>query len=169
MLKVNPAVPDLARRELHESEHVFAIISHCARGEAARPLVRHGGGLGRDGDAGRQTLEVDGEIDAWQRLVEIVDVEQDIVFGRIERAEVHQMTVAAGLHWGPGKRLMRKIGRHNRRRAAKKPEGVHHHAPVTFRHELGDPPRVGFCKYGDRVPIQGAAEFPVGFARDAGS
>ena len=32
---------------------------------------------GRDSDAGRQTLDVDGEIDARQGLVEIVDVEED--------------------------------------------------------------------------------------------
>ena len=139
---------------------MLAISGHCARGEAARPLVRHGGGLGRDGDAGRQTLEVDGEIDAGQRLVEIVDVEQDVVFGRIERAEVHQMTVAAGLHRGSGERLMRKIGRHHRRRAAKKPERVRHHALVALRHERGDPLCVGLGKYGDRVPIQGAVATP---------
>ena len=169
VFKIDPAVPDFARRKVHESEHVLAISGHCARGEAARPLVRHGGGLGRDGDAGRQTLEVDGEIDAGQRLIEIIDVEEDVVFGRIERAEVHQMTVAAGLHRRARKRLMREIGRHHRRRAAKKPERVHHHALVTLRHELGDPLGVGFRKNGDGVPIQGAVELRMGFARDARS
>ena len=106
---------------------MLAIISHCARGEAARLLARHMGGVGRDGDASRQTLDVDGEIDAGQRLIKIVDVEEDVVFGRIERAEVHQMTIAAGLNRNPGERLMREIGRHHRGRAAKKRERIRRH------------------------------------------
>src|ERR1700733_14569354 len=81
MFEIDLAVPDFARRKLPKSEHMLAIISHCARSEAARLLARHVGGLGRDGDASRQTLDVDGEIDAWQRLIEIVDVEEDVVFG----------------------------------------------------------------------------------------
>ena len=166
LLKIDPAVPDLERRKTHESEHVFAIGGHRARREAARPLVRHVRRPGRDGDAGRQTLDVDGEIDARQRLIEIVDVEQDVVFGRIERAEVHQMTVAAGLHRRPGKRLMREIGRHHRRRAAKEPERVRHHALVALGQKLGDPLGVGFRKNGDRVPISGAVQFRMGFARE---
>ena len=81
LLKIDPAVPDLERRQAHEREHVFAISRYRARREAARPFVRHMRRPGRDGDAGRQTLDVDGEIDARQGLVEIVDVEEDIVFG----------------------------------------------------------------------------------------
>ena len=102
-LEIDPAVPDFERRKTHQSEHVFAIGGDRACREAARALVRHVRRPGGDGDAGRQTLDVDGEIDAGQRLIEIVDVEEDVVFGRIERAEVHQMAVAAGLHRRPGK------------------------------------------------------------------
>ena len=169
LFEIDPAVPDFQRRKVHEREHVFAISGHCARREAARPLVRHVGRLGRDGDAGRQTLDVDGEIDAGQRLIEIIDVEEDVVFGRIERAEVHQMTVAAGLHRRPGHRLMREIGRHHRRRAAKKPERVRHHSLVTLRQKLGDPLGVGFRQNGDGVAIPGAVQLRMGFARDARS
>ena len=163
--KIDPAVPDLERRKLHEREHVFAIGGHGAGSEAARPLVRHVRRPGRDGDAGRQTLDVDGEIDARQRLIEIVNVEEDVVFGRIERAEVHQMTVAAGLNRRAGNRLMREIGRHHGRRAAKKAERVGRHELVTQRQEFGDPLRVGFRKNGDGVPIPGAMQFRMGLAR----
>ena len=66
-------------------------------------------------------------------------------------------------------RLMREIGRHHRRRAAKKRERVRHHSLVALRHELGDALGVGFRQNGDRVPIPGAVQFRVGFARDARS
>ncbi len=150
-------------------EHVFAIGGDRARREAARPLVRHVGRPGRDGDAGRQTLDVDGEIDARQRLVEIVDVEEDGVFGRIERAEVHQMTVAAGLHRRAGDRLMGEIGRHHGRRAAQKPERVRHHALVALRQKRGHPLGVGLRKDGDGVSIPRTVQLRMGFARRADS
>jgi len=38
-----------------------------------------------------EPLQIDGEIDAGQRLVEIIDVEQRIAFRRKEGAEIHQM------------------------------------------------------------------------------
>src|SRR4029077_6899069 len=57
MFEIDLAVPDFARRELPKSKHMFTIISHCARSEGARLLARHVGGLGRDGDASRQTLD----------------------------------------------------------------------------------------------------------------
>ena len=144
---------------------MFAISGDRAGRETAGALVRHVRRPGRDGDAGRQTLDVDGEIDARQRLVEIVDVEEDVVFGRIERAEVHEMTVATGLHRRPRERLMGEISRHHRRRASKKRERVHHHSLVTFRHELGDALGVGFRQNGDRIPIPGPMEFRMSFAR----
>ena len=169
LLQIDPAVPDFQRRKIHEGEHVFAVGGDRAGRQAAGALVRHVRRPCRDGDAGRKTLEVDGEIDARQRLIEIVDVEEDVVFGRIERAKVHQMTVAAGLHRRPGNRLMREIGRHHGRRAAKKPERVRRHQLVTPRQEFGDPLGVGFRKNGDGVPIPGAMQLRMGFARDARS
>jgi len=84
---------------------VFAIRCNRARGNAARPLIRHAQILGRNHDAGGEALEVDGKIDTGQRLIEIVDVEQDVVFRRVERAKIHQMTVAAGLNRNAGDRL----------------------------------------------------------------
>jgi len=79
------------------------------------------------------------------------------------------MTVAAGLNRRTRNRLMREIGRHYRCCAAKKPERVHHHSFITLRHELGDPLGVRLPKNGDGVPIPGAMQLGVGFARDARS
>ena len=169
LFKIDPAMPDFQRRQIHEAEHMLAIGGDCARREAARPLVRHVRRPGGDRDAGRQTLDVDGEIDAGQSLVEIVDVEEDGAFGRIERAEVHQVTVAAGLHRRPGDRLAREIGRHHRRRAAQKPERVRHHALVALRQKRGHPLGVGFGQNGDGIPVPGTLQLGMGFARRAGS
>ena len=56
--------------------------------------------LRRDHDARREPLEIPLE---WgrQRLVEVVDVEDDVALRRREAAEVHQVRVAAGLHADP--------------------------------------------------------------------
>jgi hypothetical protein len=60
-----------------------------------------------------ETLQVDGEIDTGQRLVEIVDVEKDVVLRRDKGAEVHQMAVAARLHRNSSHRLGGKVCRHD--------------------------------------------------------
>ena len=148
---------------------MLAIGGHRARREAARPLVRHIRRPRGDRDACRQTLDVDGEIDAWQSLIEIVDVEEDVAFGRIERAEVHQVTVAAGLHRRPGNRLVGKIDRHHGRRAAQKAKRVHHHALVPLRQKRGHTLGVGFGQDGDGVSIAGTVQLRMGFTPRAGS
>jgi hypothetical protein len=79
------------------------------------------------------------------------------------------MTVAAGLHRGPGERLMREIGRHHRRRTAKKGERIRRHKLVTERQKAGDALGVGFRQNGDDVPIHGAVQLRMRFARDARS
>jgi hypothetical protein len=79
------------------------------------------------------------------------------------------MTVAARLHRRPSNGLMREIGRHHGRRAAKKPERIRSHKLVTQWQQLGDPLVVGFRKNGDSVPIQGAMQLRVGFAGRARS
>ena len=58
------------------------------RAEAARPPG--------DDEAGGQPLEVELER-AAERLVEVVDVEQQVAFGRREQAEVDEVRVAAEL------------------------------------------------------------------------
>ncbi len=134
LLKVDPTVPDLQRRKRHEREHVLAIGRDRARCQAPSEFARHASCARRDSDTSREALYVDSEIDAGQRFIEIVDVKQDVVFGRIERAKVHQMAVAAGLNLCAGDRLAREIARHYGRRAAQKRKRANHHSPVT----LGD-------------------------------
>jgi hypothetical protein len=46
-----------------------------------------------------------------QGLVEIVDIEDEVSFGRGEAAEIHQMTVAAGMNIYPACRCILEIMR----------------------------------------------------------
>ena len=84
-----------------------AIARQYARsGAAGGPLG--GGGIGTepaggDGDAGGEAGDVPLER-SRDRLVEVVDVEHEVAFGRREAAEVEQVGVAAQLHAQPGDR-----------------------------------------------------------------
>ncbi len=65
-----------------------------------------------DDNAGREPLNVPLP-GRPQGFVEIVDVEEDVALGRGETAEVHQVSVAAGLDAKSGRRRRRQIGRHD--------------------------------------------------------
>src|SRR4029079_15001397 len=73
------------------------------------------------------------------RLVEIVDVEKDVILGRDEGAEVHQMAVAARLHRNSSHRLGGEIRRHDGGGPAQECERVERHPRIAFRDELWDP------------------------------
>ena len=89
-----------------------------------------------------ETLQIDGEIDARQRLIKIVHVEQDIVLGSNEGAEVHQVAVAACLHRYSGHWLGGQVCRHHRGGAAQERERVDRHARITLRHKLRNAIRI---------------------------
>ena len=106
--------------------------------------------LGRDHDAGRQSLQVPFER-RRQRLVEIVDVEDDVALWRREAAEIHQVGIAAGLHSQPAGRCVGQVGGHQRRRATIEREGRGRHAPEADRHQARQSPYVGFADDLDRI------------------
>ena len=66
----------------------------------------------RDDNAGRKPLNVPLP-GRRQSFVEIVDVEEDVAFRRGETTEIHQVSVAAGLHAKSGRRRRGQIGRHD--------------------------------------------------------
>jgi hypothetical protein len=75
LFEVDPAMPDLQRRQPGQDSHVQPIGSDgCSRQGTCLPF-RGARAEFCDSHAGRQALHVDGEIDTGQRLVEIVDVE----------------------------------------------------------------------------------------------
>ena len=90
------------------------------------------------GEAGRQPLDVPLERPG-QRLVEVVDVEDQAPLRGGERAEVGQVRVPAQLHPQPRRRRGGQIRRHRQRRAAVERERRHQHPPVPDRHQLRHP------------------------------
>ena len=77
--------------------HVFAVGAHGRRGRSARVALRQPEMATRDDDAGGEPLQI---LFPWsgKRLVEVVDVENDVALRRGKGAEIQQVRVAAGLH-----------------------------------------------------------------------
>ena len=108
-----------------------------------------------DDNAGREPLDVPLP-GRRQSFVEIVDVEEDVALGRGETAEIHQVSVAAGLHAKSGRRRRGQIGRHERGCAAIKRERRLGHAAEADWDQLQDSAFVGLAQKLDRIaPIVG--------------
>ena len=99
---------------------------------------------GGDDDAGRQALDVPLP-GSGQSFIEIVDVEEDVALRRGEAAEIHKVSVAAGLHAKSGRRGRREIGRHERGRPAIEGERRLGHAGEADRDQLLDSALVGLA------------------------
>ena len=106
--------------------------------------------LGRHHYARRQPLQVPLP-GPRQRLVEVVDVENDVALGCRESAEVHQMRVPARLHLDSRHRCFGEVGRHQRRRASVEREGRRGHPSHPQRDQLRDSVGVGVEHDSDRV------------------
>ena len=86
-----------------------------------------------------------------QRLVEVVQVEQQRSLRRRVHTEVREMRVAAELHIETRRRRVLQISRHDLRRPAVERERRHHHPPVPNRHEVGLPRCVLLLEQRDRI------------------
>src|SRR5262249_45341464 len=95
--------------------------------------------------------KIGSEVDAGQRLIEIVDVEQDVLLWGSECPKIHQMTIAASLDRNPRSWLVPEILGHDGGSTAQKCEWASQHALVTNRHQLGHSGAVGRCENSDRV------------------
>ena len=106
-----------------------------------------------DNQAGRQALDVPLP---WRRqsFVEIIDVEENVALWSSETAEIHEVSVAAGLHADPGCRGRSQIGGHQGGRAPIEGEGRLGHSPETDRDQPRDAPFVGLSE-----EINGVASF----------
>ena len=83
--QLDPAVPDFQRRELGKGAHAGAVgFDGRGRGRAC-PLVRKLRCQRGHRDACSQSLEIHCEVYAGQRLVKIIDVEQNVFF-RVAKA-----------------------------------------------------------------------------------
>ncbi len=90
-----------------------------------------------DLEARREPLHVPLER-AGQRLVEVVEVEDERALGRGVAADVREVGVAAELRAQSGARRRREVVRHHRRGAAVEGERGDEHAAVPDGDELGD-------------------------------
>ena len=120
---------------------------------------------GGDDDAGRESLDVPLP-GSRQSFVEVVDVEEDVALRRGEAAEIHKVSVAAGLHAKSGGWGRRQIGRHDRGRAAIEGERRLGHAAEADRDQFRDAAFVGLAQKLDRIaPILGRLPAAVRGAR----
>src|SRR5262249_21611111 len=133
---LDPAVPDFQRRELGYGAHAGAVGFDGRGCGRACPLVRKRRCQRGNRDACSQSFEVDREIDAGQRLVKIVDVEENVFFWCREGSEVHQMAVAAGLDGNACGRLMPEVFLHHRGGAAQEGEWACKHSLIANRNQL---------------------------------
>jgi hypothetical protein len=115
-------------------------------------------------DACRQALEIHREVDLRQCFIEIVDIEKDSSFRCVERAEIHQMAVPAGVHRDASHRLASKILSHDGGSPAQKGEGRFHHTLVTPSQNFGDTLSVGLMENGNGVPAGWQRAIGEGFA-----
>jgi hypothetical protein len=90
-----------------------------------------------------------------QRLVKVVDVENDVPLGRCEAAKVEQMAIAASLHARAGDGGLGQVGRHDAGGAAIEGERRHQHPPVAHRQQFGQPLMVRGLKLRNRIGAAG--------------
>ena len=143
-------VPDVEVPELGEPAHRLAVGVHHRDHRRPACVGAELPASSRDLDAHREPLHVPLERPG-QRLVEVVQIEDEVALGRAEAAEVAEVRVAAELSLEPRSRQRREVVGHDRGRSAMERERGDEHAPVPDRHELRDPGRRLRLEQGDRV------------------
>ena len=146
-----PGVEDIHGAHLAELRHRLAIDPH--RPHRGGPAVCLGEAIvaGGDREARRHALHVVFE-GARKRLVEVVQVEEQLPLRRCERTEVREVRVAAELHVEPSSGCVLQVRGHDLRRAPVERERRNHHAPVAHRHEISLTRGVLLLEQRNRVP-----------------
>ena len=146
---------------------MLAIGTHALQDRAAAGVVRLAIVSRRDLETHDQTLQIPLPR-RGQRLVEIVEVEDQVSLGRCKGAEVEQVTVATRLHVDAGGRHCGEVMRHQRRGAAQERERAADHASIADRDQLRQPAVVGRLQDRDGIAAPaGRRPFGVAFARHA--
>ena len=148
---VEVRVPRLERGPPGEVAHGGAVGGGAALGRRRGGLASGAVLLGGDGHAGDEPLDVPLPR-RRQRLVEVVDVEDQAPLRRREDAEVGDVRVADGLHAQPGDGRRRQVGGHHGGGAAQKGERRRRHAPVADGQQVLLPVRPLFHEDLDGVP-----------------
>ena len=113
-------------RHAGKRAHLCCIAFNAGRSGSSRGAVFVSRGASGQHQRSRHAFQVPLE-GAANCLVKVVDVEDQPPIGRSEGAEVAHMRVAAELAYDAGRRKLRQIRGHHRRRAAKVAERRHCH------------------------------------------
>ena len=169
LLDVQARVPEV------EVAHGRVPVDRLAVGTADRlvdrlslPLVEAAVAAG-DREARDEALDVPLER-AGQRLVEVVDAEDEPPVRGCEAAEVGEMGIAAELGVQPRSRHRREVRRHQVCRTAVEGKRRHEHPPVADRHQLGHARLRLLLEQLDRArPVRPRLPGRVGGARKLGT
>ena len=147
---VDVVVPDVESPHLRGAAHDRAIGRDRRDDDVASVRTAEAELAPADLEAGGKPLHVPLP-GPGKRLVEVVDVEQQLPLGRREDPEVREVGVAAELNGDARARGRREIGRHDQRRAAEEGERRREHPAMTHRDELLDPIRALLLEQRNRV------------------
>ena len=153
-------VPHLQRPHRRELPHRLPVGGDRRRGHRLRLGLGEAVAVRRHGHARREPLDVVLERPG-QRLVEVVDVEDESSLRRAEHPEVRQVRVTAQLHIEPRRGAPVEVCRHDLRGAPVERERRCHHPAVPHRDQVGVAPGVLFLEQVDGV-------LPAGIRRPAG-
>jgi hypothetical protein len=157
-------VPDLEVLLLREPSHRLAISGHGSNEDLAPLLPAEPVLPAGNRKAGGQSFDVPLER-AWVSLVEVVDVEHEATFGRLEDAEVAEMCVATQLDVEPRVGRTSQVGRHQERAPAVERERRRHHPAIPDRDQLRNPRRRLGLQELYRVGSPVDQKFALGLAR----
>ena len=143
-------VPQFQRSQLAELGDGLPVGARASPGRVPGRRLAQSVVPGRHDETRREALEIPLP---WrgQRLVEVVDGEDDPPLGGGEPAEVAQVRVPAALHVDAAGRSRAQVGRHREGRPAVERERRADHAPVTQREQFRHAPLLGGEDRLDRV------------------
>ena len=128
-------VPQLQSLQLAELGHRLTVGADAGQGDVSGHAVLQVVVPAGHDEARGEALDVPFP-GCGQRLVEVVDGEDDLPFRGGEAAEVAQVRVPAALDADPAAGRRRQVGRHRQRRPAVERESRADHAPVPQREEV---------------------------------
>ena len=140
-LHVDAVVPDVEWRHRSEFVHALPVPAHGALDRRRARAFLDVEVASRHGDARREAFDVPFPR-SRERLVEVVDVEDEVPLGCCEHAEVGEVCVTTRLHTVASHRGAGKVVGHELRRTAKEREGRDQHPLVAHGHEVRDAGRV---------------------------
>ncbi len=138
LFDVEARVPDVEVALGGEVAHRLAVGANHGPDDLHPRLAPQAVFAGGDREAGAEALDVPLPRPG-QRLVEVVEVEDEAPVGGGEGAEVGEVGIAAGLHAQARDRGPRQVGSHHRGGAAVEGERRGRHSPVADRDQLRDP------------------------------